>query len=150
MSIAGTACSDHTGQANDVDSSTGKALTLYYHRADGVVAGYVTPGILNCDPQIASIHLSRHLEMRRHEPIDWRRPLPQKEEREQEEEELRSLLKSTFLPLRDADWREGEYYTAQEIQRSNSAIRFARQHNQAAFQTGKKQILRLCPRAQAN
>lgn len=141
-------CSRSSDEISVANGSDGKLVTLYFHQANSVVAGFATPGLLKCDPQIADRYLSRYFQMRRDEPIDWRRPLPQKKEREQEQEELLALLRNTFSPLPDADWSEGEYYTAQETQKAEIAVGFARKHNRAAYRTGETQIRRLCPQAQ--
>ncbi|SEI99108.1 hypothetical protein SAMN05518849_102114 [Sphingobium sp. AP50] len=71
--------------------------------------------------------------------------LPLEGYRELERRDLIRLYETTFLPLSDADWAEGRRYTTEQQKRADIAIGFARQHNQAAFQTRKAQILRLCP-----
>lgn len=78
----------------------------------------------------------------------WRdRHMPVEGYRELEREELLVIHKSMFVPLPDADWQEGADYNDEQHRKREIATKFAVEHNQAAFRSGKARILRLCPDA---
>jgi hypothetical protein len=55
--------------------------------------------------------------------------------------------KALFSPLPDADWQEGETYSAEHYRRAEAANRFAIQYNRAMFRARKLQIVQVCPGA---
>ncbi|WP_336974469.1 hypothetical protein [Sphingobium aromaticiconvertens] len=123
-------------------------VTLYYHQFNGVAPGLMVPGLVHCDPNQASLQVSKTNKMELAELSKWHdRHMPIEGYRELEREELLGMLKSMFVPLPDADWQEGENYTREQDHKREIAGKFAVQHNQAAFRTGKARILRLCPDA---
>jgi hypothetical protein len=146
ISMASASCSEHAGQNASENGHIDKPVTLYSHQANGILPGFATPGLEECDPNVAQRQISRVATMQMEELSRWHdRHLPLEGYRELERRDLLRLYETTFLPLPEADWSEGKGYTVQEQRRADSAIGFARQHNQAAFQTGEAQIRRLCP-----
>ena len=146
ISMASASCSEHADQNASENGYIDKPVTLYSHQANGILPGFATPGLEECDPNVAQRQISRVATMQMEELSRWHdRHLPLEGYRELERRNLLRLYETTFLPLPEADWSEGKGYTVQEQRRADSAIGFARQHNQAAFQTGEAQIRRLCP-----
>ncbi|WHO39589.1 hypothetical protein PMI04_003045 [Sphingobium sp. AP49] len=120
--IGSADCSGQPAKMDGVKEGGSAPVTLYAHQYNSVVPGYQTPGLLNCDPLTLYHHVREH-------------PAIAKE------------AERLFLPLPDADHSEGARYSREERQRAESAVRFARAHNHAAFRTGAAYILRLCPQA---
>ena len=90
------------------EMEAGKPARLYSHVYDTVVAGYRSPGVLDCWPH------------------ETRAPI--------------------FLPLPEADFREGEDKPKNKLQ-AESAYRFAWAYNRQVFKARASELKRICPNA---
>jgi hypothetical protein len=147
ISVTWTSCSEREDQISASNSTSETLVTIYAHEFNGVAPGHKTPGLSNCDPDTAAAQIYQKLRALENMPLSSNMILPKKSLLIEQAEGLFELHRLTFLPLTDANWSEGHNYTAVERQQAESAVRFAKRHNQLSFQNGRVQILRLCPDA---